>query len=728
MQPSITDVDSDSDDEVCIIPDEDNPIIPESSPPPLTTSESPHHQSRANMITEMLILANRILPEYPLSRPICEAEVTKAFELGDLHFGVDAANNWAKDRGWKGIPSSAAIAADQQLFHAAGYDLTTMAQTRMDALRPHRISKDRIHQHIHPSNPERARLLRLADGMPVVTAPDFNPNAAGTWPKLSRPFLMASDAVEALVHDSHEKQLGFYLTKEMVVQHVPDGHHINAASHVTGTKPEGRMITNCKSGSPSLNSQHTKLWSDEEYGVITHPTIGDIVRMIDQFKASFGDDNLHDPWVLFKMDLKGAYTLLSFLPAHVKLQGLGLSDDLAYFSLGGHFGWTGLPAAFQVITRSIVWEIEHCRLIKACVKMYVDDILGICRQSALTSNIETVSSICRNLLGPTAIAETKTESGRRLSGIGYTIDLTEQLVQLSPRNHQKTLYAFMSVDLEAPVPVKTLQKLGSLASRYGKICQYLRPFTRNLYRSYIGYSQHAVVPLSPLAKLTIRFFRAILAIGLCSTDGAVHLSRSFRSFHRRSARYVVEFDASLTGLGLLFYAIENGIEVPVAHAQVNITCLGFAQDSAYQNTAEFIGGVFAMRGLYMLGMHREPAIFRGDSTSALSWIQRVGVKSDAAAAAAVVFAYQAIFYGFAGLKTEHQAGIDHTLADSRSRQGTLAELGPAWAKKPEIDLQAAPLLAICAPGRTFHTDDDLCTFLADVKEEVRRIPAGSCPF
>ena len=75
------------------------------------------------------------------------------------------------------------------------------------------------------------------------------------------------------------------------------------------------------------------------------------------------------------MDLKGAYTLLSFRPEDVQLMGLGLSEDIAYFSLGGHFGWTGLPAAFRVITRALVWEMTHSSKVSARVKMYVDDIV-----------------------------------------------------------------------------------------------------------------------------------------------------------------------------------------------------------------------------------------------------------------------------------------------------------------------------------------------------------------
>ena len=56
---------------------------------------------------------------------------------------------------------------------------------------------------------------------------------------------------------------------------------------------------------------------------------------------------------ILKMDLKGAYTLLSFRPEDVGLFDMLLTGDLVYFQLAGIFGWSGTPAAFQVVTRAI---------------------------------------------------------------------------------------------------------------------------------------------------------------------------------------------------------------------------------------------------------------------------------------------------------------------------------------------------------------------------------------
>ena len=66
------------------------------------------------------------------------------------------------------------------------------------------------------------------------------------------------------------------------------------------------------------------------------------------------------------MDLKGAYTLLSFRPG---LFAMLLTDDIVYFQLAGIFGWAGTLAAFQVVTRAISQELHHALLSKAHISL-----------------------------------------------------------------------------------------------------------------------------------------------------------------------------------------------------------------------------------------------------------------------------------------------------------------------------------------------------------------------
>ena len=118
--------------------------------------------------------------------------------------------------------------------------------------------------------------------------------------------------------------------------------------------------------------------------------------------------------------------------------------------------------------------------------MYVDDMTGVCFLRDLRAELDRAERVSTGLLGPTAVAEDKTESARALVSIGYMVDLDRQLVNMSPRNFRKCLYCFFVVDLRAKVPVKTLERLASLAERYSELYPYMRPFQRALYACYKG--------------------------------------------------------------------------------------------------------------------------------------------------------------------------------------------------------------------------------------------------
>ena len=127
---------------------------------------------------------------------------------------------------------------------------------------------------------------------------------------------------------------------------------------------------------------------------------------------------------MWKMDLKGAYTLLSFRPEDVGLFGMLLTDNLVYFQIAGIFGWAGTPAAFQVVTRAVQWELRHC--LQSSTMMYVDDIIGIGMVTYIEDDLKLTQEVCTNLLGPNAVADEKTEVARRIDVIGYIVDLDTQ--------------------------------------------------------------------------------------------------------------------------------------------------------------------------------------------------------------------------------------------------------------------------------------------------------------
>jgi hypothetical protein len=107
-----------------------------------------------------------------------------------------------------------------------------------------------------------------------------------------------------------------------------------------------------------------------------------------------------------------------------------LIDDLVYLRIAGIFGWAGTPAAFQVVTRAISWEMKHALRSST---LYVDDINGVCFTTEVDEDLAATRRICTSLLGPGAVANEKTETGRRLDIIGYAVDLDNRRVSISWR-------------------------------------------------------------------------------------------------------------------------------------------------------------------------------------------------------------------------------------------------------------------------------------------------------
>ena len=78
--------------------------------------------------------------------------------------------------------------------------------------------------------------------------------------------------------------------------------------------------------------------------------------------------------LLWKMDLKGAFSLLRIYSGDVKKLAFELTDGLTLLHTAGMFGWTGTPFAFSIFSRLLEGCIGHD--IEGGLKVYVDDLCG----------------------------------------------------------------------------------------------------------------------------------------------------------------------------------------------------------------------------------------------------------------------------------------------------------------------------------------------------------------
>ena len=158
---------------------------------------------------------------------------------------------------------------------------------------------------------------------------------------------------------------------------------------------------------------------------------------------------------------------ISFRPDDVGLFAVEVTDEQVFLQFCGIFGWTGTPAAFQVVSRALSHELNQS------LTVYVDDMCGVCLSWDLDNDLVLCKSICRNLLGPDSVADDKTECGTRLDFIGYSVDLNSQTVSIARKNFLRSLHGFLSIDLEGTINLPTAQKLASWSTRYSLICNVM---------------------------------------------------------------------------------------------------------------------------------------------------------------------------------------------------------------------------------------------------------------
>ena len=629
----------------------------------------------------------------------------EAFKLADDVYTTQDAEEWGENF----IIPPDALATDIADYVTTGYNLEALAESRRKAVSANRLSSHRppMREVLSPDNPEIELLQKLADeGFSLLVDPTFVPNSSiGVRPPLRQKYLETKSAVNKLIYDNFHKQGLAIVLPLSELEKGNDAKKVHVSPFSWAPKagtPKGRPIGDCSDGgvgAQPLNSKYTKVETDRVWGVIRHPTISDIASMVDRF---LGNDppslDPEDEYVLWKMDLKGAYTLLSLRSKDAALFGMEMTGSMVMFFLCGIFGWTGTPACFQVVTRAITFELN--KRLQGKALMYVDDIFGVCKRRDLANELAVTRSVCESILGTNSVEDKKTEIGRRLTVIGYEIDIELRLVAVARKNVLKALHGFLTTDLQAPTTVKSLQKLASWGSRYAEICRYMKPFTKALYSAYAGRRERAKFKIPQPARVSIMVFRVLLSL---TTVLERKFTRSLDSFEPCFAPWIVEFDASLSGIGLLWFHRDNSesTEVLLGGCSLDITSLGFGDDAAFQNTAEFIAAAMGVRGLMAFGDVRNARIeFRGDSVTALTWAMKRVTRSATASNASIFYALQCMSLGVEISNTSHLKAEDNWMLSRGKSLANIGKLDRRFANNavPTVNLDADRILQLCNPS------------------------------
>jgi hypothetical protein len=675
-------------------------------------------------------------PETDTAEPEVNDLLVKSFELGSSVFGVAAANTWAE--GFV-IPPEA-IARDDALWVACNHQFERVVEAKRMAIAAGRLSVERVKRALHHDNPHREAVLDLAiNGISLCTPAQYTGCGVASIPPVGALFKDTAAPVERMMFESYwEEGLSIILSETRVRTLESLGLCLASWAAKLG-KSCGRPITNGSGRrhmphSRIINGRQTKLNAIKKYGHINNPVIGDVARLIERFRAS---RRIPMSAVrMWKYDIAAAYQKLTYPAAAVSHVGVELRNRTFMFFLGGVFGLTSMPFAFNIITKAVVWELNS-RLIKGMMLQYVDDGFVVSHQDERDADVTITLGFIRDLLGPDAIAIHKLDLDDAFDFIGYNVDRLSELITVSRRNIHKSIYFFNQVNLQCgvKVPVRIMQRLASLGSRYSHICSVMRPYVRTLYESYRGASQLGSVSLSAGAKMVIRTFRGLFTLmGL----RVGKFSRSFGSFVHRHPSWVCEFDASLSGVGIIwFQRTPGGDEHARAWAQLDITCLNFGEDSSFQNTSEYIGSLLCARGLTRMGVSDQPILLRGDSVSALTWAQKGTVRSTHASRASALWAQYASLHHIEVVAVAHLAHEHNTRTDILSRQGSWAQViaedrlcygGTLSPSVPQLDLDGDELLSLVNPAHPLDSDDDFNKFFSQcLRFGLDSATPSSCP-
>jgi hypothetical protein len=558
-------------------------------------------------------------------------------------------------------------------------------------------------------DPDYTRLEDLVEGITILTDEEFLPNEAPQ--PLRAKYLRMQPVVDKLMMELFDAGLILILPTEEVCK-IPGVHFSQSHWALKKGKVWGRPIGDASAPSEdtgvALNSAGVKVKCQDRWGKITHPTINSLSELVLRQAARVGWDAL----VLWKMDLKGAFTLLFIRPDSVSKVAFAMGADADGVEVSmlypvGFFGWTGLPFAFHVISGVLVRLVNS--VIHGECEMYVDDLMGASAIWELAHDLAAAREKCTLLLGGDAVADDKTEHGRKLDWIGWDYDLDTRSVSVARRNFMKTLYGMMAMRCSEGNPtVKEVQRLASWSSRYSAICRSLKPFSTDLYDAIRGYTSSAVkITLGESQHRAIDMWLSSLAM---LEFGGSSFRRPIHTLARRGPDYLIEYDASLHGLGLVLSKIDvdgalQGVErVPELIAAVKIPLpFNLNEDSSYQNTTEFMAVVMGLGCLASLGFHGAGVRVKGDNRSSLSWSTSERFRSKNCGACAIHFMAIATHWDLVVVEGIHVEGVRNIVCDGLSREVSLADSG--FIGRQVLDWEESPsliaLLRACDPSTEY---------------------------
>lgn len=481
--------------------------------------------------------------------------------------------------------------------------------------------------------------------------------------------------------------------------------------------------------------------SDEFFGPQKYAGVGVKIAM---FNAGLAEAKRRNcDLVGSHFDLKDAFDRATLVPEEAPSYAYKMNDpvlgEIIIVPLSPQMGSPGAPGAFNRLSQLTLSVVRKATEGLALTECYVDDFVQVSfsgpgpEDKQYEEAADRTEAVMRDLLGPTVVAEKKTVRGSTvIRDCGYVFSIgvkNEECVEFTPERLRKAAAVFFSMEEEHPLGVTLWNRVK--AQSHGTCLTYLYPQMKPLLWALYASTKGGIQLSRSTRQVRLIPSKAFIAcvwvlqafFTMLILDNGKHSCRKrlLASFLPRPIIYVIDFDASLTGGGIIFLKLSEStnefVRFAVAafpfpfalvHLEVEVTGGALVSqrtlkrrrkrlNSALQNSAEFIVGTVGMALLIERGLRKADVMLRGDSKTALSWAKRGGgVRSQFAFMASMAFVQLTSTAYVQAADTVHVPGEDNGDCDVLSRGGDPSVLFPSLARWP-VEGAVAELLRACNP-------------------------------
>lgn len=663
--------------------------------------------------------------------------VKRVYEECSLDAGIDDANKWSEDENGKRFEFPEEVYyRDLRSLETAGGSLKKLVATKQREIAGDRLCLKRVQEWVNEVDPERERLMQIAEGVEIQLSSDFV--MTETPGALRKSYLQVSSAVNKMIYQDWLEGHKVILPIDAVLRcGKKTGERVNFVPQsfaLNGKKKQGRSITDPSKGRnmrdcEAVNSEEGKAIMKAKYGALKLPTIKGLVEMVLRAVDKYGWDRTQ----LWAGDIRAAFAQLFVKPEDAAILTTLLTNELCAIGTVMTYGFMGTPYVFGPVTRVSVTEINE--VIEGEADMFVDDLLGVCDIDDLESDRIKAYKVITNLLGSQAIIEKDKEGdkyrkGRALDWIGWHINLDRRTIEIADKNYVKTVYAFFSLDLDKPIARKQMEMIAACGSRYTLCVRQMRPFVHHLHKQ-LGVcrrTNRGHTMISNEARLDIYMWRAFLVL-MALKPGKYY--RKLDSFRMKVWLALLRYDSSLKGLGLVLELLSSEGGVRVVKVASIVTRYELKGEARYQNAMEFASIVLCFLIMAEMGWKDIPLKIVGDSVASLTWADKERFRSVVARGAAAAFMSLGVEFNYWIEDTEFIKGEDNTTCDKLSRRAETGESAEELVVKlgfgrellwsENESMAGKELLSICNPKDVIETEEQFLKLGAKIRRMVNMV-------